>query len=314
MKKVLAIALAIALLLCGIPAYADDYTDRETVKSVQQALNDAGYDCGKPDGAAGNKTKNAILSYQQANGLEPTGEIDRALLIALGLLDMYEGEILFQGVAWGTAEQQVRDELVAAGFADPAARVGMSNNAPVWPEDDATLVEGLSTTPDSLFDSYAGYSGGVVPLKSIGGYMPEAVILTYLGSIQDGSFVENSSELVTAGVFYLPNDLDEAITIYGELLGKLEGQYGTFEKHANKSRLDSRYSDLTKLTGDAAAFDGFEYAFAVRYGQNNTAIMLDMTSYGAVILYYAKTDAYKQMNELTAIIEAHGANLEDAGL
>lgn len=59
--------------------------NKETVKAVQQALNDAGFDCGKPDGSAGKKTAAAISAYQQANGLEETGEISFALLNALGL-------------------------------------------------------------------------------------------------------------------------------------------------------------------------------------------------------------------------------------
>ena len=61
------------------------YTDKETVKKVQQALNDAGYDCGTPDGIAGKKTESAIKAFQAANGLEQTGVIDDQLLEALGL-------------------------------------------------------------------------------------------------------------------------------------------------------------------------------------------------------------------------------------
>lgn len=59
--------------------------DKKTVKAVQQALNDAGFDCGTPDGSAGKKTAAAISAYQEANGLEVTGKIDRALLISLGI-------------------------------------------------------------------------------------------------------------------------------------------------------------------------------------------------------------------------------------
>lgn len=35
-----------------------------TVNAVQKALNSNGYDCGTPDGVAGNKTKIAIKKYQ----------------------------------------------------------------------------------------------------------------------------------------------------------------------------------------------------------------------------------------------------------
>ena len=88
MKRMLGLLIVIALA-CGlfVGAFAEVYTDKETVKAAQQALNDAGFDCGTPDGAAGKKTKAAVTAYQEANGLEQTGEIDDALLVSLGLLE-----------------------------------------------------------------------------------------------------------------------------------------------------------------------------------------------------------------------------------
>jgi len=62
-----------------------DYSDKQIVKAVQQALNDAGFNCGTPDGVAGKKTTAAIKDYQAANGLSQTGEIDDVLLASLGL-------------------------------------------------------------------------------------------------------------------------------------------------------------------------------------------------------------------------------------
>lgn len=92
MKKLFSLILAtlLALALVTTASAATD-TDKATVKAVQQALNDAGYDCGTPDGVAGKKTAAAITAYQEANGLEATGEIDDALLAALGL-DAEESE------------------------------------------------------------------------------------------------------------------------------------------------------------------------------------------------------------------------------
>lgn len=62
-----------------------EHTDKATVKAAQQALNDAGYDCGKPDGIAGKNTKKAISSYQTDKGLTVTGTVTDELLAALGL-------------------------------------------------------------------------------------------------------------------------------------------------------------------------------------------------------------------------------------
>ena len=61
------------------------YTDAETVKKVQEALNAAGYDCGTPDGLAGSKTYAALNAYQSDNGLVVSNDITDSLLTALGL-------------------------------------------------------------------------------------------------------------------------------------------------------------------------------------------------------------------------------------
>ena len=54
------------------------------IAAVQQALNDAGYDCGTADGVAGSRTNSAIESYRHDKGLFGQG-IDAALAMALGL-------------------------------------------------------------------------------------------------------------------------------------------------------------------------------------------------------------------------------------
>lgn len=92
MKKLICLVLAIMLALSAVSALAAEYTDKDTVKKVQQALNDAGYDCGTPDGAAGKKTKAAITSYQTDKGLTVTGIIDDELLVALGLTEAEPAE------------------------------------------------------------------------------------------------------------------------------------------------------------------------------------------------------------------------------
>ena len=80
------LAMIIGVSSCGMTGLAA-YTDQATVKSVQESLNEAGYDCGTPDGLFGARTGDAISSYQERNGLEVSGEIDDALLSALGLAD-----------------------------------------------------------------------------------------------------------------------------------------------------------------------------------------------------------------------------------
>ena len=50
---------------------------KETVKAVQSALNDLGYDCGEVDGIVGNKTKVALKKYQADKGLIVDGIIGK---------------------------------------------------------------------------------------------------------------------------------------------------------------------------------------------------------------------------------------------
>lgn len=50
---------------------------RPSVKHVQIALKNAGYDPGKIDGRMGRQTKEAILAFQRANNLEATGKADK---------------------------------------------------------------------------------------------------------------------------------------------------------------------------------------------------------------------------------------------
>jgi photosystem II stability/assembly factor-like uncharacterized protein len=57
----------------------------DMVKRAQEALNAAGYDVGTPDGNAGTRTVNALRSFQAAKGIDVTGALDDATLVALGL-------------------------------------------------------------------------------------------------------------------------------------------------------------------------------------------------------------------------------------
>lgn len=61
------------------------YTDAETVKKVQEALNAAGYDCGTPDGIAGSGTAGQVEKYQTEKGLTVTGTITDEVLASLGI-------------------------------------------------------------------------------------------------------------------------------------------------------------------------------------------------------------------------------------
>ena len=80
---ILTAIMSVTILTCT--AAASEVVSQETVKEVQQALNDAGFDCGTPDGIAGKGTAAAVSAYQEANGLPVDGQISEELLASLGI-------------------------------------------------------------------------------------------------------------------------------------------------------------------------------------------------------------------------------------
>ena len=55
------------------------------VRSVQQALNNKGYDAGPADGQWGPSTESALRQFQHAYGISQTGNLDSQTLNALGV-------------------------------------------------------------------------------------------------------------------------------------------------------------------------------------------------------------------------------------
>jgi len=62
------------------------YLSPATVRQIQQQLNDAGFHAGNVDGNWGPESQKAIRAFQQARGLEMTGNIDFMTLKELGIL------------------------------------------------------------------------------------------------------------------------------------------------------------------------------------------------------------------------------------
>jgi len=63
----------------------DNPYDPSLVRSVQQALNDRGYNVGTVDGQYGPSTRDAVRRFQRASGQPETGELARPTLAALGV-------------------------------------------------------------------------------------------------------------------------------------------------------------------------------------------------------------------------------------
>jgi len=90
-----------------------NYTDSETIKMVQQALNDAGYNCGNPDGTMGKKTEAAIKEYQAANGLKQTGKIDDTLIKSIEAAAEEIANIIPDASIWGITPEKLKETYKA---------------------------------------------------------------------------------------------------------------------------------------------------------------------------------------------------------
>jgi peptidoglycan hydrolase-like protein with peptidoglycan-binding domain len=66
--------------------FSADVTSKPSVKQVQAALKNAGYDPGAIDGKIGKKTREAIRAFQKENGLAVDGKVGK---LTWGLLKNY---------------------------------------------------------------------------------------------------------------------------------------------------------------------------------------------------------------------------------
>lgn len=110
MKKRVGVALTGVLMgIClSMSAVAADYTSSDVVTKIQSALNEAGYDCGTPDGNAGTKTKAAISKFREEHGLTAGEAIDDELAAALGLTELVDTPV-------GENEDEGETENVSSG-------------------------------------------------------------------------------------------------------------------------------------------------------------------------------------------------------
>lgn len=61
--------------------------DRDSVRNVQRALENKGFDPGPIDGRVGSKTRQAIRGFQDRFGIKANGELNNQTLFALGIIE-----------------------------------------------------------------------------------------------------------------------------------------------------------------------------------------------------------------------------------
>jgi peptidoglycan hydrolase-like protein with peptidoglycan-binding domain len=84
MYRLLIAALAAAGMTTAFAADAP-FVDSQTVRQAQKTLNDRGFRTGGVDGKMGPQTQAALVNFQRAEKLQPTGKLDRQTLAKLGL-------------------------------------------------------------------------------------------------------------------------------------------------------------------------------------------------------------------------------------
>jgi peptidoglycan hydrolase-like protein with peptidoglycan-binding domain len=73
-------------------ANASANLNQDEIRQAQQALNQKGFNVGRPDGLMGPKTENVIKEFQQKQGLNATGQLDDQTLAALGVSASTNGQ------------------------------------------------------------------------------------------------------------------------------------------------------------------------------------------------------------------------------
>ncbi len=120
-----------------------------TVRQIQRQLNQRGYNSGPVDGNWGMRSQRAMKNFQQAQGLEATGEVDPETMSALGVrlngAPMPQNQIARNEQPRPSTVRQVQRDLNRRGYS-------AGNVDGVWgPETRQALrnfqrTEGLTTT------------------------------------------------------------------------------------------------------------------------------------------------------------------------
>jgi peptidoglycan hydrolase-like protein with peptidoglycan-binding domain len=113
--SLLAAALAAAGMASAIAADAL-FVDAKTVAQAQKTLNDRGFKTGGVDGRMGPQTQAALVNFQRAEKLAPTGKLDRQTLVKLNLQNA-DGTAGAGQTRYGAATiRKVQETLNARGY------------------------------------------------------------------------------------------------------------------------------------------------------------------------------------------------------
>ncbi len=311
MKKAAAALLAAALALTALCGLGEPivYTDMPTVQAVQQALNDAGYDCGEPDGYVGAWTLRALRAYQADHDMEQTEEITEVLLAALGVEPVSpaepeagtngsaaplsgvweEQEYTFEGIPWGSGVAETESAMRESRLVRAAGR-SMSICPTVWMGEPIELaLMAYQWSSVDLARAGATYFFDEVQ-RQVAGYVPATVYASFLYGENDGKVVEEGR---LNGVVVEYNAGDYGLSreqLFDNLARVMDGIYGHEERQPLPQ--DQGWYTVWIGPGDTAVALVILYDERLGYtGQEDS-----------VELFFGETDAYSRARKLKELL------------
>jgi hypothetical protein len=106
--------------------------DRETVRSIQQALSEQGQDV-RADGIWGAKTHQALMQFQRDNNLDASGQINAGTMAALDLMDQQQTA--------GAEQQESAQQTASAGQQEGAQQSASAQDQQSGEQQQAALEE-----------------------------------------------------------------------------------------------------------------------------------------------------------------------------
>lgn len=250
MRKIL-VMLFSAMLFCA-SAFATDYSNPEVIKQVQQALNEAGFDCGSPDGVAGSMTGSAIARYREANNLSAGTQIDEELYNKLFPVEATAAadpadpvatpteapaptpepgktSITFRSIPWGISYGVLMSDYNEFGIKDSDPYISKYLTVPSEENDKINVYgNGYSVASDdgAGFDKSVGNYRDVVCY--VAGYEVMKVEYSFIFSIDgsDGHVNLNAKDARLFGGEYIFHDMNDATSMREDLIVKLSSVYG----------------------------------------------------------------------------------------
>jgi peptidoglycan hydrolase-like protein with peptidoglycan-binding domain len=135
------------------------------IRQVQIALKEKGFYRGEPDGVLGPETTQAIITFQQQQGFQANGRIDKQTVTALGVSNLSGTSTTGQT---GNTVQQPANQNVGAGqqgtqggnqSAPSTAGTSGANTQPPANQNSGASQQGTGNQPGSQPSSTTGQSG-----------------------------------------------------------------------------------------------------------------------------------------------------------